>query len=65
VATAHGPVGSDAEVGVASLARAGSPGRAFVEAGLAMHSRDGGTARLRPFGRAQSSAPGEARLRGS
>jgi PAS domain S-box-containing protein/diguanylate cyclase (GGDEF)-like protein len=63
VATPEGPVGSDAEVGVASLARAGSPGRAFVEAGLAMHGRDGGTARLRPFPRTRTDATDDVRLR--
>jgi PAS domain S-box-containing protein/diguanylate cyclase (GGDEF)-like protein len=51
VPTHDGPVGTDAEVGVASLARAGSPGRAFVEAGLAMHTRDGATPRVRRFRR--------------
>ena len=35
---ARGFVGTTAAVGVASLARAGSPGRAFLEAGLAMQS---------------------------
>jgi hypothetical protein len=44
-------VGTGAEVGVASLARAGSPGRAFVEAGLAMHARNGHGPRLRRFRR--------------
>jgi PAS domain S-box-containing protein/diguanylate cyclase (GGDEF)-like protein len=63
VATPEGPVGSDAEVGVASLARAGSPGRAFVEAGLAMHGRDGDTARLRRFPRTRTDASGDVRLR--
>jgi hypothetical protein len=48
VSTHEGPVGTGAEVGVASLARAGSPGRAFVEAGLAMHAR-GDAPRLRRF----------------
>jgi PleD family two-component response regulator len=41
VETAAGPVGTDASVGVASLVGAGSPGRAFADAGLAMRSRDG------------------------
>ena len=41
VETATGPVGTDASVGVASLVGAGSPGRAFTDAGLAMRSRDG------------------------
>lgn len=40
VAAAGGMVGTDAEVGVASLVRAGSPGRAFVDAGLAMQARE-------------------------
>jgi len=40
VAAAVGMVGTDAEVGVASLVRAGSPGRAFVDAGLAMQARE-------------------------
>jgi hypothetical protein len=35
---ARGFVGTTAAVGVASLARAGSPGRAFLEAGLAMQA---------------------------
>jgi PAS domain S-box-containing protein/diguanylate cyclase (GGDEF)-like protein len=48
VSTHEGPVGTGAQVGVASLARAGSPGRAFVEAGLAMHAH-GDTPRLRRF----------------
>ena len=41
VETPAGPVGTDASVGVASLVGAGSPGRAFTDAGLAMRSRDG------------------------
>ena len=36
-----GPVGTDASVGVASLVGAGSPGRAFADAGLAMHTCPG------------------------
>lgn len=40
VQTAHGPVGTDVSVGVASLVGAGSPGRAFADAGLAMHARE-------------------------
>jgi PAS domain S-box-containing protein/diguanylate cyclase (GGDEF)-like protein len=53
VTTGEGPVGTGAAVGVASLARAGSPGRAFVDAGLAMHTRDDPDAppRLRRFRR--------------
>jgi hypothetical protein len=38
IGTADGAVGTTADVGVASLTRAGSPGRAFVDAGLAMHT---------------------------
>jgi GGDEF domain-containing protein len=41
VATANSTVGTAVGVGVASLALAGSPGRAFAEAGLAMHARNG------------------------
>jgi PleD family two-component response regulator len=41
VETPDGPVGTAASVGVASLVGAGSPGRAFADAGLAMHARDG------------------------
>jgi PAS domain S-box-containing protein/diguanylate cyclase (GGDEF)-like protein len=41
VETSRGPVGTDASVGVASLLGAGSPGRAFADAGLAMHTRPG------------------------
>jgi PAS domain S-box-containing protein/diguanylate cyclase (GGDEF)-like protein len=41
VTTAHGVVGTDATVGVASLVGAGSPGRAFADAGLAMQAREG------------------------
>jgi PAS domain S-box-containing protein/diguanylate cyclase (GGDEF)-like protein len=63
VTTAEGPVGTGAEVGVASLTRAGSPGRAFVDAGLAMHARDGddGAPRLRRF-RRPASARNDLRL---
>jgi PAS domain S-box-containing protein/diguanylate cyclase (GGDEF)-like protein len=39
VETAHGPVGTHASVGVASLVGVGSPGRAFADAGLAMQAR--------------------------
>jgi PAS domain S-box-containing protein/diguanylate cyclase (GGDEF)-like protein len=39
IAAGGSAVGTTAEVGVASLARAGSPGRAFVDAGLAMQAR--------------------------
>jgi PAS domain S-box-containing protein/diguanylate cyclase (GGDEF)-like protein len=43
VPTARGPVGTDATVGVAPLAGAGSPGRAFADAGLAMQARESTT----------------------
>jgi PAS domain S-box-containing protein/diguanylate cyclase (GGDEF)-like protein len=42
VETSSGPVGTDACVGVASLVGAGSPGRAFADAGLAMQTRESG-----------------------
>jgi diguanylate cyclase (GGDEF)-like protein len=62
VTTADGPVGTGAEVGVASLARAGSPGRAFVDAGLAMHAHNGDAPpRVRRF-RRPASARGDVRL---
>jgi PAS domain S-box-containing protein/diguanylate cyclase (GGDEF)-like protein len=48
IPTADGFVGTSAEVGVASLARAGSPGRVFVDAGLAMQANAAGAA---PVGR--------------
>jgi diguanylate cyclase (GGDEF)-like protein/PAS domain S-box-containing protein len=51
VVTPRGFVGTTAEVGVASLARAGSPGRAFLEAGLAMHSHEPAAASLARFRR--------------
>jgi PAS domain S-box-containing protein/diguanylate cyclase (GGDEF)-like protein len=54
VATPRGFVGTSAEVGVASLARAGSPGRAFLEAGLAMAAQDPTAASLGRFHRPQS-----------
>ena len=41
VETSQGPVGTDASVGVASLVGAGSPGRAFADAGLAMNTPAG------------------------
>jgi diguanylate cyclase (GGDEF)-like protein/PAS domain S-box-containing protein len=53
VAAPRGFVGTTAEVGVASLARAGSPGRAFLEAGLAMHAHEPITASLGRFQRPQ------------
>jgi PAS domain S-box-containing protein/diguanylate cyclase (GGDEF)-like protein len=43
VPTADGDVGTDATVGVASLVGAGSPGRVFADAGLAMAAREGAT----------------------
>jgi diguanylate cyclase (GGDEF)-like protein/PAS domain S-box-containing protein len=61
VATPRGFVGTSAEVGVASLARAGSPGRAFIEAGLAMQAHEPITARLGRFQRPQP-APEDVRL---
>jgi PAS domain S-box-containing protein/diguanylate cyclase (GGDEF)-like protein len=63
--TAHGAVRTAADVGVASLTRAGSPGRAFVEAGLAMQTRQDsrpGVGRLR---RRPPAAEGDVRLRRS
>jgi PAS domain S-box-containing protein/diguanylate cyclase (GGDEF)-like protein len=39
VQTSRGLVGTDASVGVASLVGAGSPGRAFADAGLAMQAQ--------------------------
>jgi diguanylate cyclase (GGDEF)-like protein/PAS domain S-box-containing protein len=56
VATPRGFVGTTAEVGVASLARAGSPGRAFLEAGLAMQAHDPTAASLSRFRRPDSMA---------
>jgi diguanylate cyclase (GGDEF)-like protein len=54
VETPRGFVGTSAEVGVASLARAGSPGRAFLEAGLAMQAQHApSAASLRRFRRPQ------------
>ena len=41
VAATRGPARTDATVGVASLAGAGSAGRAFADAGLAMQARQG------------------------
>jgi PAS domain S-box-containing protein/diguanylate cyclase (GGDEF)-like protein len=63
VTTAEGSVGTGASVGVASLARAGSPGRAFVDAGLAMHARDDADAppRVRRF-RRPANPRGDVRL---
>ena len=43
VQTARGLVGTDASVGVASLVGAGSPGRVFADAGLAMAARESAT----------------------
>jgi diguanylate cyclase (GGDEF)-like protein/PAS domain S-box-containing protein len=56
VVTPRGYVGTSAEVGVASLARAGSPGRAFLEAGLALQAREDGAASLGRFRRPQPDA---------
>jgi PAS domain S-box-containing protein/diguanylate cyclase (GGDEF)-like protein len=53
VVTPRGFVGTSAEVGVASLARAGSPGRAFLEAGLAMQAHELTAASLGRFRRPQ------------
>jgi hypothetical protein len=53
VVTPRGWVGTTAEVGVASLARAGSPGRAFLEAGLAMQAHEPIAASLGRFRRPQ------------
>jgi PAS domain S-box-containing protein/diguanylate cyclase (GGDEF)-like protein len=53
VGTPRGFVGTSAEVGVASLARAGSPGRAFLEAGLAMQAHEMSAASLGRFRRDQ------------
>ena len=50
VPTENGVVGTDATVGVASLAGAGSAGRAFADAGLAMETRRG-TAGMGRFAR--------------
>jgi diguanylate cyclase (GGDEF)-like protein len=63
VTTADGSVGTGAVVGVASLARAGSQGRAFVDAGLAMHAHDDADApaRVRRF-RRPATARGDVRL---
>jgi PAS domain S-box-containing protein/diguanylate cyclase (GGDEF)-like protein len=61
VPTAHGPIGTDVGVGVASLARAGSPGRAFVEAGLAMQARESAAPSVGRFRRRTSEAS-DARL---
>jgi PAS domain S-box-containing protein/diguanylate cyclase (GGDEF)-like protein len=50
--TGGGAVGTTAEVGVASLARAGSPGRAFVDAGLAMQAKEEPASHVGRFQRA-------------
>jgi PAS domain S-box-containing protein/diguanylate cyclase (GGDEF)-like protein len=52
ISTTHGLVSTAAEVGVASVGLAGSPARAFVDAGLAMQCNEGGAARVRRFRRA-------------
>jgi PAS domain S-box-containing protein/diguanylate cyclase (GGDEF)-like protein len=49
IPTPGGFVGTSAEVGVASVARAGSAGRAFVDAGLAMQARPKGAASVGRF----------------
>jgi PAS domain S-box-containing protein/diguanylate cyclase (GGDEF)-like protein len=51
VVTADGSVGTAAEVGAASLTRSGSPGRAFVDAGLALQARGDAAARVGRFRR--------------
>jgi len=56
VSGARGSVGTDATVGVASLAGAGSAGRAFADAGLAMQARRGTTGMGRFVRRRASSA---------
>jgi diguanylate cyclase (GGDEF)-like protein/PAS domain S-box-containing protein len=64
VASGDEHVGTGAEVGVASLARAGSPGRAFLAAGIALPASDGppGTlSRLRRRGRSGGSGSPDAR----
>jgi PAS domain S-box-containing protein/diguanylate cyclase (GGDEF)-like protein len=59
VPTPRGFVATSAEVGVASLGRAGSPARAFLDAGLAMHTaREPTAASLGRFRR--PAAPDEA-----
>jgi PAS domain S-box-containing protein/diguanylate cyclase (GGDEF)-like protein len=65
VTTPAGQVGTAAEVGVASLARAGSPGRAFVEAGLAMHAHEPDAPRLGRFRRTHAGGASDARARRS
>jgi PAS domain S-box-containing protein/diguanylate cyclase (GGDEF)-like protein len=55
VVTSAGSVATGAEVGVASLARAGSASRAFVEAGLAMHAHDQDAPPVRRFRRRATS----------
>jgi PAS domain S-box-containing protein/diguanylate cyclase (GGDEF)-like protein len=55
VATSHGEAGTDASVGVASLVGAGSAGRAFADAGLAMPAREGAT-RVGRFARRRASS---------
>lgn len=56
-----GVVGTDAEVGVASLVRAGSPGRAFVDAGLALQAKDEAPPRIRRFRRSVEAGEASAR----
>jgi GGDEF domain-containing protein len=56
-----GSVGTAAEVGVASLGRAGSPGRAFVDAGLALQAREEGAPRVGRFRRSMEAGEASAR----
>jgi diguanylate cyclase (GGDEF)-like protein/PAS domain S-box-containing protein len=63
IGTVEGLVGTAAEVGVASLASAGSPARAFVDAGLAMQAREEGAAGVGRFRRSTGhDAAGDLRL---
>jgi PAS domain S-box-containing protein/diguanylate cyclase (GGDEF)-like protein len=62
VPAARGFVGISAEVGVASLARAGSPARAFIDAGLAMHAREPSAASLGRFRRPMAADEDDLRL---
>jgi diguanylate cyclase (GGDEF)-like protein/PAS domain S-box-containing protein len=59
VVTPRGYVATSAEVGVASLARAGSPGRAFLEAGLSLQAREPSAASLGRFRRPQPAPDAE------
>jgi PAS domain S-box-containing protein/diguanylate cyclase (GGDEF)-like protein len=63
IGTVHGAVGTTADVGVASLTRAGSPGRAFVDAGLAMQTgQRGGRSGIGRFRRGQRDGDGDVRM---